>query len=118
MQSERYQRYLRSPEWASTRAAAIRRAGGKCQKCGDASGLEVHHLNYDRLGRERHEDLIVLCGDCHPDADRKRKVDVAYQQSNRALDTYATKKYGEDWEMRVDPDRVAEEFEEWLDKQG
>jgi hypothetical protein len=27
--------------------------------------LEVHHLNYDRLGHEWAEDLIVLCGRCH-----------------------------------------------------
>ena len=26
---------------------------------------DLHHLSYDRLGNERHEDLLPLCRTCH-----------------------------------------------------
>lgn len=70
----KYEEYLRSPEWRERRTAAIKRAGGKCEDCreehrtrGTISGhmvwpaKEVHHLNYERLGNERPEDLVALC---------------------------------------------------------
>ena len=60
-----YQRYLRSRQWAGTRALAIHRADGMCEVCGETQYLEVHHKTYERLGNETHDDLIVLCSSCH-----------------------------------------------------
>jgi len=60
-----YQHYLRSRDWAGTRALAIHRADGMCQVCGERHHLEVHHKSYQRLGNEERGDLIVLCGSCH-----------------------------------------------------
>ena len=60
-----YQKYLRSRQWAGTRALAIHRASAMCEVCSDRDYLEVHHKTYERLGNETHDDLIVLCGSCH-----------------------------------------------------
>jgi 5-methylcytosine-specific restriction endonuclease McrA len=63
-----YGLHLSSPEWWATAAAALRRAGYKCQVCGVDrcfSRLEVHHNSYANLGREPPEDLVVLCRPCH-----------------------------------------------------
>ncbi len=60
-----YKRYILSPEWKLKSIAAIKAAGEKCFKCGSRMFLQVHHLTYKRLGREKPEDLQVLCGSCH-----------------------------------------------------
>jgi hypothetical protein len=59
-----YVAYLRSPEWATRRAEALARAGGRCERCG-APAREVHHRTYERVGAERPEDLQALCAPCH-----------------------------------------------------
>lgn len=61
-----YQEYIRSSEWIAKAKRAKLEAGQRCQSCGsDDRRLQVHHLNYGRLGEERPDDLIVLCGRCH-----------------------------------------------------
>jgi len=70
-----YQAYLQTDHWQRTRRAALRRAGYACQDC-SATGewdrpLETHHDNYKRLGRERPQDLRVLCDGCHEGVHRK-----------------------------------------------
>lgn len=62
---ELYQEYLRTDHWKETRARIIARAGGKCEACGKAGPLEVHHLTYERLFNENDNDLLALCGKCH-----------------------------------------------------
>ena len=60
-----YQRYLASRHWQEVRRAMLMRTGA-CQKCGRIDCiLEVHHLTYKRKWRERPEDLMVLCHNCH-----------------------------------------------------
>ena len=68
-----YDEYMGSPEWAARRRRWYgdeRRSNeglvhcGVCQRvCGHDS--QLHHLTYDRLGHEEHEDLIALCKRCH-----------------------------------------------------
>ena len=61
-----YRDYLRTPHWQRTRAAAIERAGKRCQVCNDYGiPLEVHHRTYERRGAEDPSDLTVLCWSCH-----------------------------------------------------
>jgi hypothetical protein len=50
--------------------------GGRCDRCGRASRLQVHHLTYDHVGAEyRHpDDLAVLCDECHAAAHNKARV--------------------------------------------
>lgn len=64
-----WKKYLRSKAWRDRRMEAIEKAGFRCHACGrrewDTSKLQVHHLSYDRLGREEDEDLEVWCERCH-----------------------------------------------------
>ena len=62
---ENYADYLKSPHWKAKRKEALEYHGRKCHDCGATQGLEVHHLTYKGLGREKMRDLQVLCGDCH-----------------------------------------------------
>lgn len=57
--------YLRSPHWLEIREETLAKSGHTCSKCGTTVNLNVHHLNYDNLGHEKEEDLIVLCRKCH-----------------------------------------------------
>lgn len=60
-----YADYLQSPHWKTTRAAAIVRAGGRCQVCNATGTLHVHHRSYLNKGHEQPGDLTVLCENCH-----------------------------------------------------
>ncbi len=63
-----YRRYLNSQAWAARRAEILARADGQCEECGASLGpgeAEVHHLSYERVGRESAEDLVALCPGCH-----------------------------------------------------
>ena len=60
-----YNDYLSSDQWRFTRKKALSRSEHKCEYCGSTERLQVHHLSYKHIGRERPEDLIVLCGSCH-----------------------------------------------------
>jgi len=63
-----YDEYLMSAEWQVLRRRIMARDGFSCRICGKEEKLAVHHLTYDRLGREKDEDLITLCGGddgCH-----------------------------------------------------
>ena len=61
-----YMSYLNQPHWKKTARRRRKLSGNRCDKCG-ANGciLEVHHLTYKRLGRERMSDLMTLCSECH-----------------------------------------------------
>jgi 5-methylcytosine-specific restriction endonuclease McrA len=118
--SDEYRDYMGSPRWRAIRDWAFALHGGRCQECGATSGLEVHHLHYDTLGRERPEDLRVLCPGCHAAADRAR-ADEGRHRSQAALyrarlDGWASKKYGEDWESWRDAAAIEEEFDAWLEE--
>ena len=60
-----YRIYIHSPAWKARRERAIRRAGNRCQVCGERKRLQVHHVSYANLGHELDEDLTVMCFGCH-----------------------------------------------------
>lgn len=60
-----YQRYLASREWACLKKQVRGRSGGWCERCIEREAKQVHHLTYERIGRERLEDLQHLCKPCH-----------------------------------------------------
>jgi hypothetical protein len=62
---EKYQAYLASREWGLLREAVKERSGGICERCHKNESTAVHHLTYARVCRERLEDLVDLCDDCH-----------------------------------------------------
>ncbi len=59
-----YSKYLQTEHWREFRTLILCRDHG-CRLCASKKNLEVHHLNYDRLGEEAKEDVIVLCPHCH-----------------------------------------------------
>jgi hypothetical protein len=60
-----YQEYLATEHWQTVRRAALERASHRCQLCSSLGPLNVHHRTYSYIARERAEDVIVLCRDCH-----------------------------------------------------
>lgn len=63
-----YSEYLRSDHWLETkrRFRASKLYKHKCSACGnDQSPMFIHHKTYKRIGRERLNDLIEVCGSCH-----------------------------------------------------
>lgn len=60
-----YHEYLQSDWWKKRRRAKLRSAGFRCEKCGKGGPLQVHHLTYKTLWRERDRDLQVVCRGCH-----------------------------------------------------
>jgi hypothetical protein len=80
MNKTEYQRYLQSSHWTQVRARRLAAAGYQCEfkpivggendmkhgpyygeRCTATYGLEVHHKHYQSLGREKNQDLEVLC---------------------------------------------------------
>ncbi len=51
--------------YRSLRAQRLELAKHRCERCGAATGLQLHHRHYETLGRERLEDVEVLCDSCH-----------------------------------------------------
>jgi hypothetical protein len=60
-----YAAYLKTAHWQDVRQRALGRAEGRCQLCGTAGSLDVHHNTYERRGKERPSDVIALCRTCH-----------------------------------------------------
>lgn len=109
--TEEYRAYLRSADWAELRAAIIAERGRACESCGRGGKgvtLQLHHLNYDRLGEERDEDLELLCIECHREADLQRAEETRFE---RGLQTYSFKKYG-----RFPDEAIEAEFADWLEQ--
>lgn len=106
--------YLQSDAWKARRRSAIRNAGGRCQNCGKSyPSLEVHHKHYETLGSEHRADLKVLCPLCHKKADQQRAYETRYE---RGLNTFMTKKYGENWYDRFSDGEAETVFDLWLEK--
>jgi 5-methylcytosine-specific restriction endonuclease McrA len=102
-----YLAYLLSDTWRRKRQRKFKQVGRKCELCGSVRQLEVHHLHYDSLGKEKLADLQVLCVTCHPIADEERRKMVAAR-------TYMRKVYGEFWHDEFEDDDALEYFEVWL----
>ena len=62
-----YKEYVASEEWQNSkrRKQCIKDADNKCQMCGIGFGLEVHHVHYQNLGKEKPDQLVLLCVLCH-----------------------------------------------------
>lgn len=74
--SVRYEKCIKSSRWRDLRERVIRKQDGKCKGCGNFYNrdLQIHHLNYKRLGKELEGDVVGLCFSCHEIADFYRRV--------------------------------------------
>lgn len=57
--------HIGSHAWSAIKASLFAVRGKVCERCGDDDRIEVHHVNYCRLGAELQSDLLVLCARCH-----------------------------------------------------
>lgn len=64
--AEMYREYLNTEHYKKKRLLRLKLDDYRCQRCGTGKNLQVHHINYDRLGYpEEIEDMITLCNHCH-----------------------------------------------------
>lgn len=77
MKRAEYQVYLASREWALLKEQVRARSGGRCESCPDGAHDQTHHLTYERIGRERIEDLLGVCEACHQFLSAKSDDDPA-----------------------------------------
>jgi hypothetical protein len=123
---EKYNSVIASKRWRSMRARRFDKTGGRCERCAwkqtqwhKGRGLELHHLNYERLGEEKEGDLELLCQRCHAVADVQRATEGQMRSSDALYEArfngWASKVYGDDW-YGLDVDEMHERFVEWLDE--
>lgn len=74
MKAMPYELYLQTDHWRHFREEALKFYQYKCQTCGKVKVLDVHHRNYDHIGEETFNDVIVLCRTCHKKFHGKQTV--------------------------------------------
>lgn len=57
--------YCRSNKWVRRKARYWKTHEKKCWICGSEEAVHLHHVSYERIGRERDEDLLPLCRKHH-----------------------------------------------------
>ena len=87
-----YHCYMNSDAWKKKRNERLKLDNFKCQKCGSAMNLVVHHITYDRLGREPMEDLITLCQRCHASLHETDIQNKEYQAHMREVNKWLQQK--------------------------
>ena len=65
MDKPEYAAYLKTEHWQTMRRLALDAAEGRCQVCNGTEQCDVHHRSYDNIGREKLNDLCVLCRKHH-----------------------------------------------------
>lgn len=73
-----YYRWINSNAYRGKRNEKLKAVGYKCELCGSAKNLQVHHITYENLGYEPLDDLLVVCRKCHEELhkeDLKQKED-------------------------------------------
>jgi hypothetical protein len=115
---KKYESHIRSTRWKAMKKAVIKMRGNKCEECGYGSpNLELHHLTYERFGRELWKDVKLVCKQCHPSCDEQRKKEIAKNRENRmasnAFETWYKKTRGDTLGEATEFDY--EEFDNWCE---
>lgn len=119
-----YNKYMQSSQWKRLREYKIEQAQYACEWCGITKWsvpLEVHHRTYKRLGRERLDDLLVLCKECHekahggtkkskPNSTKKMKW-KDYVPFDRAMQN----RHGTSWNIRLSSRTIDTMLQFWKD---
>src|SRR5512139_2185500 len=100
--SAEYTEYMQSRRWHERKHKLFKKRGYACEMCGSSGlPLDVHHKNYDRLGRELDDDLLIVCREeCHPKADREREEHEARRVSQIGM-KWATLEEVEELTMKI-----------------
>jgi len=93
-------------EWAAIRRLVFRRARWRCQACGRAGALEVHHVVKRAQGGSDFDldRLVALCPSCHvqTDAPYARGRLVITPLGDGRFTTEVTRR-ADKWEIRAQP---------------
>src|SRR5262249_54111979 len=95
--NERYLRYLDSREWKAKRVAVKERCNNVCERCHRYLVDEVHHLTYERVYKERLEDLQGLCAPCHAFLHGSSEIDPL----QKSIHVKVSWKYIEYWDAKA-----------------
>jgi hypothetical protein len=62
-----YSAYLKSKHWRLFKKSFrnSKYCKSKCFICSKEKGIQLHHLTYERIGKEVFTDVIELCKSCH-----------------------------------------------------
>jgi hypothetical protein len=63
--TNRYLRYIVSPEWQRRRREHLELCGHWCEICHQRPAIQVHHWTYEHLGNEHPHELCAICVRCH-----------------------------------------------------
>lgn len=64
LEKPKYSEYIKSKTWQYKKRRLLGEKP-KCAVCSTIQNVHIHHKSYKRLGKERKEDLVALCGQCH-----------------------------------------------------
>jgi len=87
MTKEEYASYLQTARWVELRTMRLNKDCFTCQRCGSRRDLQVHHINYERVGgsEDVDRDLITLCRKCHEEVEaNKRQMVHAFRFVERS----------------------------------
>ncbi len=94
-----YRSYINSDEWQIRRRNRLLMDDFKCQKCGSARNLQVHHITYENFGHEDvATDLITLCGKCHDIIEYQKRVGDEQNQKEH-----------DEWLAKIEADQINHE---------
>jgi len=100
------QERIASAQWTSLKRQIIERRGNRCERCGgEDRSLDLHHLHYRSMGNEQPEDVVLLCRDCHAEADKARDEKNRPQQDQPPLEGLIVGPDGDHW-GKLDPDTI------------
>lgn len=123
---EKYSAVITSKRWRQLRERFMSQHDSKCRRCGwqktnwdKSRTLDLHHRTYERIGKERDEDLELICSVCHAKADKERAAQ-GRQRGSEALydaqfDGWANKVYGENYYMFED-EWMHDRFCKWQER--
>ena len=66
-----YRARMNHGSWQRVRCDVLRRDDFECVRCGSPRSLDVHHLTYERFGKESIHDCVTLCRSCHKEVEAK-----------------------------------------------
>ncbi len=67
-----YDVYIKSQHWKNFRLQTLRHRF-QCEVCANRRFLQVHHRNYECVGKEEQSDVLVLCRRCHGKLHKRAK---------------------------------------------
>lgn len=85
MSKERYFIYLQSDHWIRFKENYYKKHPRICFQCGTNKNIQLHHITYVRMGRERDCDVTPLCDNCHNELHREEKRQREQYREERRL---------------------------------